>query len=595
MKRPWQIWLAFAVCLAVVLAAMGWVTLVAVRLDREQMHARTEAAFEERVRLALWRVDAAVSPLIARENLRPYPWYSAFYFAGHPYSRLFVEILKDEVQIPSPLLTESHADIRLHFQLEPDGTLSSPQAPTGNAKEIVETRKYRTAEENAKASERLAALRGLLDTERLLAMKCEPEVTVTTHLPETPAQTMGQVTSSQGYQFKLNVQEMQARRQSQRPLQKIVEAEASNVAMFQPVKVVQGSMRPVWMNGELLLVRKVTAGKRTLVQGCWLDWPRMRASLLEEVKRDLLPSATLEPTTVACDDAPERLLATLPVRLRPGEVASADAAWFTPIVLSLVVAWACVLVAAGAVVMLLVGAVTLSERRGAFVSAVTHELRTPLTTFRMYTEMLEGDMVSDEPRRKEYLGTLRTEAERLGHLVENVLAYARLERGSARGRIETVTTGALTDRVRELLAARAKQAGMELVIENGDADVTVRADASAVEQILFNLVDNACKYAAGADDKRIHLRTEKTTDTLRLYVCDHGPGIVAPDAKRLFQPFRKSAHDAANSAPGVGLGLALSRRLARQMHGELTLDTNHPDGACFVLTLPLGAAAGGDP
>ena len=81
---------------------------------------------------------------------------------------------------------------------------------------------------------------------------------------------------------------------------------------------------------------------------------------------------------------------------------------------------------------------SLSERRGAFVSAVTHELRTPLTTLRMYTEMLADGMVPDEPRRRSYLQTLRAEADRLGHLVENVLAYSRLER-NRRG-LRAVTT-----------------------------------------------------------------------------------------------------------------------------------------------------------
>ena len=68
---------------------------------------------------------------------------------------------------------------------------------------------------------------------------------------------------------------------------------------------------------------------------------------------------------------------------------------------------------------------------------------------------------------------------------------------------------------------------------------------------------------------------------------DHGPGLPPRAIRRLFRPFSKSAHDAAHSAPGVGLGLALSRRLARALGGDLRLDENGPHGACFVLTLPL--------
>jgi signal transduction histidine kinase len=149
----------------------------------------------------------------------------------------------------------------------------------------------------------------------------------------------------------------------------------------------------------------------------------------------------------------------------------------------------------------------------------------------------------------------------------------------------------LIDAVKERLSDRAKQSGMELAIEiPADAkDLSVKADASAVEQILFNLVDNAGKYAKAASDKRIHLAAEKNGSAAIIRLTDHGPGISSREAKKLFRPFSKSARDAANSAPGVGLGLALSRRLAREMQGDLKLQQNQA-GACFVLTLPLAPA-----
>lgn len=110
------------------------------------------------------------------------------------------------------------------------------------------------------------------------------------------------------------------------------------------------------------------------------------------------------------------------------------------------------------------------------------------------------------------------------------------------------------------------------------------ADPGAVEQILFNLVDNACKYGVGGT-RRIEINCE-LDGKARISVRDFGPGISRTEAARLFQPFRKSAQQAANSAPGVGLGLALSRRLARAMGGELALDAHVRDGCRFTLTLP---------
>ncbi len=587
MNRPWQIWLAFALCLAVVLAAMGWVSLTALSLDRAQTEARRQAKLEENVRLALWRMDSSVSPLIARESARPYFTYTAFYPAGRAYTRMFEEIQKGEVLLPSPLLTELPPNILLHFQLEPGGGLTSPQVPTGNMRDLAEAR-YTTQEKIKTSAKRLAKLRELVSSKELLATLILDSAAVPVVQAKPKAVNEGPAPASQTAQrFRSNVEYLR-RLQSQQETRTIARDQISNVEQLLARAITGDVMRPVWVGGTLLLARRVTVEKKSYIQGCWLDWSAIRTSLLGAVK-DLLPAATLEPLEAERPGGPERLLAALPVRLLPGEADSANGDGFSPIVLSLVIAWMCVLLAAGAVAMLLSGAVSLSERRGAFVSAVTHELRTPLTTFQMYTEMLEEDMVTDESRRKEYLGTLRTEAERLGHLVENVLAYARLERGSARGRIEPVSLAELVERSRGVLSARAEQAGMELVVEMAEpnASRSVRADTAAVEQILFNLVDNACKYSATAEDKRIHLKAAGSGRIATLSVCDHGPGIKANEARRLFRPFRKSARDAANSAPGVGLGLALSRRLARQMHGDLTLDTSVPEGACLMLTLPL--------
>jgi signal transduction histidine kinase len=129
---------------------------------------------------------------------------------------------------------------------------------------------------------------------------------------------------------------------------------------------------------------------------------------------------------------------------------------------------------------------------------------------------------------------------------------------------------------------------MQLVVDVPDqvASASVRTNPLALEQILFNLVDNACKYAAAATDKRIELSAAAEDHAVRLRVCDHGPGITQAGMARLFRPFSKSAQEAANTAPGLGLGLALSRRLAQSMGGDLSLDRAVNEGAAFALTLP---------
>jgi signal transduction histidine kinase len=110
-------------------------------------------------------------------------------------------------------------------------------------------------------------------------------------------------------------------------------------------------------------------------------------------------------------------------------------------------------------------------------------------------------------------------------------------------------------------------------------------DPEAVGQILFNLVDNACKYAASG--RAIDLRVTQGNGQVRLAVCDRGPGIDPQQARAVFHAFDRGSRRTGDSTPGVGLGLALARGLARKLGGDLTLDGSYRDGACFRLTLPV--------
>jgi signal transduction histidine kinase len=369
-------------------------------------------------------------------------------------------------------------------------------------------------------------------------------------------------------------------------LQNAVELNFENIYKNRPSReqVVVGPLRPVWLDKDLVLARRVLAGGQEIVQGCWLDWPGLQRWLLGNL-RDLLPNATLQPITGNTSEVQGRALASLPVRLVPGAAVSGFARPSTAILTALILGWGCVLLAGAAMAALLHGTLALSERRAAFVSAVTHELRTPLTTFKMYAEMLSDGMVPDENKRQEYLLQMCSEADRLHHLVENVLAYARLERGSARRRTERVTLSELMQRVKPRLEQRAAQASMMIreAADPGALATVVEVDVSAVEQILFNLVDNACKYAAPfSEDKTIYLEAVAEGGKSALVrIRDSGRGISAEAAERLFQPFSKSAQQAAGNVPGVGLGLALCRNLGRSMGGELRLGREQWQGSMF--------------
>lgn len=572
--RTWQIWFIFCACLTLVSIILGWFTHSLIQLDRSQDEAQYQAVIEERVRLALWRIDSALATLVAQENVRPYFVYSPCYPVDRAYTRMFAEVRRGDILTPSPLLGQFPAYTLVHFQFGPDGAIGSPQVPTANMYDLADMDQS-MREKIETAQRRIGDIENCPVRDKLLRNLPRPTGAVSA---EFSRQTATSQIAQQAFSQKIdNAREWQARNRS------YLDAVQNKIGRATaPVAVHEGFMAPVWVGDFLILARRVAVDDEEYLQGCSLDWPGIKQWTIMMVQ-DLLPEADLEPVEARETAKPTRMLATLPVRIVPGAVPREDSPDVSPIDLSLLAAWSCALTAAVAVAVLLMGVISLSERRGNFVSAVTHELRTPLTTFRMYTEMLGEGMVSTPEKRSQYLSTLRREADRLGHLVENVLAYARLERNRAPRNIQDISLGELVRKVEDRLHRHARHAGMEWQAEIEDA-AEVRTDVAAVEQILFNLVDNACKYASGPG-RAIYLKGQAQGKWAVLSVADNGPGIE--NTRRLFRPFCKSSQDAANSAPGVGLGLALSRRLARHIGGNLTFDSKNREGSRFLLALPI--------
>ena len=131
MKRPWQTWLLFGLCLCVALPAMGWLTLKALELDQAEALARAQIELEQDINSALWKMDTEfLTPLMAEEAARPQAVYRSFYDvpAGKD---------KKSRQVASPLLVQSSEYVLLNFQIAPDGTLSSPQTPAESLNKIA--------------------------------------------------------------------------------------------------------------------------------------------------------------------------------------------------------------------------------------------------------------------------------------------------------------------------------------------------------------------------------------------------------------------------------------------------------------------------
>lgn len=338
----------------------------------------------------------------------------------------------------------------------------------------------------------------------------------------------------------------------------------------------------------LAFLRRTETGDGQRVQGFLLDWPRLHDRLLLEI-RDLFPDARLE--RVAADGSMERLsrgLVNIPVTIVATAQPPVQTTRFTAGFTALAVAWLAAIAAAVAVGVTLRKSIDLGERRRRFVSAVTHELRTPLTTFQMYSEMLSDGVVTGDEQRRQYLLTLKDESKRLSAMVDNVLTHAQIEERGGPRRFESMSLGALLARLTAPLERRVESTPMALEVEiDGPGDTPLSVDAEAIGQILGNLVDNAAKYAGGTASQTIHLGAAARNGSLVMTVRDHGPGIPRDQARTIFAPFERGGRDPSDPVPGVGLGLALARGLARDMGGQLTVESPGDGGACFRLELPV--------
>ncbi len=247
------------------------------------------------------------------------------------------------------------------------------------------------------------------------------------------------------------------------------------------------------------------------------------------------------------------------------------------------------ILAAGA---LLVRQARLSEleaaRKTSFVANVSHELKTPLTTIRLYAELLAEGRVRDEARRADYLETIGRETQRLGRLVANVLDFSRLEQGKKKYAPAPLDLAEDLRRLAETHGPRMAAAGLALRVE-APGSLRLATDRDAVEQIVLNLLDNACKYAAEGGEVSLRLRSEALDSgaVARLVVADRGPGVPEAQRERIFEKFHRVDDRLTAEKAGVGLGLSIARQLARGLGGDLRCEAAEGGGAAFVLTLPL--------
>jgi signal transduction histidine kinase len=228
--------------------------------------------------------------------------------------------------------------------------------------------------------------------------------------------------------------------------------------------------------------------------------------------------------------------------------------------------------------------VELNRLKDDLIAVVSHELRTPLTSIQGYvkTVLQLGDQLDPEHAREFLEGAVR-QSDRLRRLIEELLVVARLDARVESIDVSWVSLPLLAGRVVQELAEPAGEHGLRLVF---DPDLpAVRTDEAKVHRILFNLAENALKYAPAGTDVEIHGRATGTA--LAISVHDHGPGISPEDRERIFERFHQVDQTTTRRVGGVGLGLYICKKLAEAIGGELTLERSGADGSVFSFTIPL--------
>jgi signal transduction histidine kinase len=634
--------LGFAMIAVLVAGGLGWATAAALRLESEQLAQRAEAERSNLLRVALWRLDSRISPLLAREDSRPFNHFSAVYPLPLALNNKGATCSPGTVLEPSPLLSaELPSWMLLHFQTDRAAGLESPQVLSTRLAGLLKEIRTRLPLSNVTAErrQRLAELMRELpaaallkqagahtqpatvqDTTILLAKNSldnylwnpssqQTLPSLNNDLPNSAmAQGVNPTPNQAPAQEYMNRRELQTKMLNTGKMPQRVQKDlalnnfignganwfgsgAAPNGTGAEVLVKLTPMVPVWLetttgHEHLLLLRLVHVEETELCQGIVLDGPTLQEMLAQEVT-DLFPEAELVPMRESIPSQPERTMTALPFLLDPGPSTPPDDPGWTPLRVGLALAWVAALTALLAVGLGGWSLLDLSERRIRFVSAVTHELRTPLTTLRLYLDMLVNGLVREDRQRDEYIHTLHAETDRLNRLVANVLDFSRLENQRPRLNRTAVPIADLLEQVRSTWQGRCQDAEKELLIENSLAtDALLWTDRELVQQVLGNLIDNACKYSRDAEDRRLWLRARSEGKRLVFEIEDRGPGVPEKDRRAIFRAFRRG-RGADETAGGVGLGLALAQRWTQLLGGRLTLQANPSNrGACFRIELP---------
>jgi two-component system phosphate regulon sensor histidine kinase PhoR len=237
--------------------------------------------------------------------------------------------------------------------------------------------------------------------------------------------------------------------------------------------------------------------------------------------------------------------------------------------------------------------VILAERRASrlksdFIANVSHELKTPLSLIRMFGEMVATGRHKGEGAAREYGAIITRESERLSHLIDNVLDFARLERGKASYHFAEGDMAEVVERALDVCRYRLEKEKLKLRTTVEPGLPPVRMDENAMTLVILNLLDNALKY--GVDGGQVDVSLRRTPGGVVLGVRDYGPGIGRDDQGRIFERFYRARSARDRNVRGSGIGLALVKYIAEAHGGRATVESpvlhDTAPGSLFCVFVP---------
>jgi signal transduction histidine kinase len=230
---------------------------------------------------------------------------------------------------------------------------------------------------------------------------------------------------------------------------------------------------------------------------------------------------------------------------------------------------------------------TANRTKGDFLAVMSHELRTPLSAIIGYQELLADGITGPVTElQRHQLGRIKVSARHLLELIDEILTYSRAEAGKEEVQYEVTAVNTMVDDAASLIEPLAADKHVTLSVVRLDTPLDIRTDPRKVRQVLVNLLSNAVKFtdAEGA----VSLRAHRDGDTLELTISDTGIGIEPDHLDRIFDPFWQVEQKATRRAGGTGLGLSVSRRLARLLGGDVLVTSEPGKGSSFTVLLPVG-------